>query len=405
VALNKQGEERLQELEKVIDNLKTTLKSDLSKVDEKVKAIKKEVLEIKKLDPPGHARLDDAFNKVLVPSLTKMLPDEALKQLTKFETEKLKAAKDKAAKSAQELKEFMEAATAFRKELDKTGLETTAPALYKRLMARRDMAKLTAPGNLASARNELSSMQLMMEVAKDNQDGARATLNEDAEQEGFQEDRRKEEYLAAKELFNLNYKAKALDAKDTRPDDYQGMVKLVKQADKMADRTPPDFAGARENLNQAIELAKVLIENAIDDTSPSGRNIVKLNASWKNRVGVYLKEVATLTSELEQATNSPADAKAIHKALDPLLGLFNPRAFDKDAAIFAKPKDEMKEMKKDMNGYRKTKEDFLVRIRRFESRLKTNKTLKHVVGNPVSEVHIKALKDTLQGLHAEVLGS
>jgi hypothetical protein len=47
----------------------------------------------------------------------------------------------------------------------------------------------------------------------------------------------------------------------------------------------------------------------------------------------------------------------------------------------------------------------LVRIRRFQNKLKNNDMLKYVAGNPVSNVVLRPMRDTLTGLEAEVLGS
>jgi hypothetical protein len=90
---------------------------------------------------------------------------------------------------------------------------------------------------------------------------------------------------------------------------------------------------ARENLQRATEMAKFVIENAQDDTSPRGRNLKKLNASWKNRVSVYLKDVSDLIAAVEES-QVPTGAKDIDrpqvtKALEPLLSFFDPAVFDK----------------------------------------------------------------------------
>jgi hypothetical protein len=243
-----------------------------------------------------------------------------------------------------------------------------------------------------------------MDVAKDDKVKA-AKLNTNAEEDEFADKRRKEEYEAAKDLFKTTYRQRATEVKENREDEYNAMQKMVEQANKMAGRTPPDFAGARENLNRAIDMAKYIIDNAQDDTSPQGRNLKKLNQSWKSRVSVYLKQVTDLTGKLDGSTpprddDDPIDGKAVHKAIDPVLSLFDPRAFDKYVEVLSISKP-----KPDINEHRKTKEEVLARVRKFQSRLNTNGVLKHLAGNPVSIVALKPLRETLSGLEAEVLGS
>ena len=52
------------------------------------------------------------------------------------------------------------------------------------------------------------------------------------------------------------------------------------------------------------------------------------------------------------------DGKAVHKALDPLLALFDPKAFDRHVETLANSKP-----KKNINKHRQIKEEFLRRIR------------------------------------------
>ena len=83
-------------------------------------------------------------------------------------------------------------------------------------------------------------------------DGKAAKLNLNAEEDEFADQRRKQEYAAAKELYENNFRQQARFAKDDRPDEYESMKRMVDQADKMASRTPPDYAGARQNLDKAV---------------------------------------------------------------------------------------------------------------------------------------------------------
>lgn len=112
-------------------------------------------------------------------------------------------------------------------------------------------------------------------------------------------------------------------------------------------------------------------------------------------MSIYLKQVTDLISTLDGSTDEgdqPIDADAAHTALDPLLSQFDPRAFDKYVEALSKAKPTL-----ELDVRRKTKEDALERIRRFQAKLKNNGVLKHVAGNPISDVSLRPLRETLKG--------
>jgi hypothetical protein len=400
------GEDALNEIEKRIDGLKKTMKDDktnFTAVDKKIEAIQKLILAIKDQDPKGHAKIDHAFQKVTLLQARALLPDKALAKLVEFETGQLQKAQDAGNKLAKEQSDFKLAATAFRIALEKSGLKDSAKELYASMMERREGAKAMAPGDLLQAQNELTALELLLEGVKDNPKQA-DVLNKDAENEKFEQKRRKEEYEAQSHLFETNYKQQAEEFQGVRADEYKAMKKMADQADKMSKKKPPDFAGAHESLEKAIEMAKFIIENGKDDSSPRGRNLKKLNNNLKNRISVYQKQIVELANTLEDATppdnGVDIDQAAVHNALDPLLSLFDPKSLDKYVVALGQTKP-----KPELNAHRKTKEEALARIRRMQGQFKRNVVLKHVSANTILKVVLRPLQDTLRGLEAEVLGS
>ncbi len=407
-AVNKKGKDKLKELDTTLDGLKQSFKDEdtnFKKVDARISDIKQQLEGVKQKDAAGHARISHEFDKVVRPKLQKLRPEDALKELAAFEKVDLAAAKDKAEDLAKKMAAFRQRATEVRKDLASSGLEKSAPALYRTLLARRDAAKESALNNLDFAHNELSAIELLRDVAKDKTKAAQ--LNQNSEEEEFEDKRRQAEYGAARSHCN-SYMLENPEAMKARPDEYEATKKILRQADKLASATPPNFAGARESLDRAMEMARYIVDNAQDDASPLGRNLRKLNHSWKKGVSKYLKQVWDLSAELAGATppaGHSAKTTAAHqasidaakKALEPLRSLFDPKAFDKYIDILEKPNA-------DINEHRKTKEQVIVRVRRFQARLE-NGVLKQCVGNPISDIAIRPLRDTLRGINAQVLGS
>jgi hypothetical protein len=236
-----------------------------------------------------------------------------------------------------------------------------------------------------------------MDAAKEN-DANADTLNWEAKEEKFAKERRKQEYEAAIHLYFEKYKDPAEALMTKRPDEYKAMRAMESQAEKLAKNK--DYGGAREHLERAIQMGIFIVENPENEGSPLLRNMKKMNQQWKNRVAVYLKQVSNLDIELKgssQPDGQPIEYKPVHRALAPLLSLFDPKAFDRDVEVLEQTKSKS-------DAYRKKKEQVLTRIRGFQNQLKTNSVLKYVTRNPISAVHAKPLQDTLRNFEAEVLG-
>ena len=399
-----QGDLDLQAAETEINNLKNTLKDsdkNFVAVEKKTKKLRKAVAALESKDALAHAKLNHSFENDIVPETQKVLPNEALQKLIDFETGALQTALTKVSNLEAKVEEFKKAAKALKKKLKP--LEKTVPSLYKSLVKRIDDAGGSVPGNLDLAHNELASVELVMDTANEDPENAKK-LNINAEEEAFEDERRKEEYQAARQLYMDNYANKAEEFSDKRPDEFKAMRKMLGQADKMMKIKPPDFNGARESLAKAQAMAIYIVDNPDDDRSPTGRNLVKLSDSWKNRVGTYLKQVTDLTKAIAGATPPPGEdikPERAKKALQPLLALFDARAFDAYVTPLSKPQKKGE----DINDRRKLKEQALLRVRKYKGTLKDSVLLKHVASNPISPVALKPMRDTLGGLESELLGS
>ncbi len=411
--VSEKGELELAGVETEIDNLKDKLKDstqNYAMVENKVKELKKELEELKKRDPRGHAVVEHLFTNNVLPESRKLLPDEALKKLEEFETGKLAKAKTAADTLETNKENFAKEAKKLKKEMK--AFARSAPALYRSLIARLDSAESSVSGNYDVAQNELDAISLIIETAAGDENKA-AKLNNNAAEEEFEDERRKEEYLAQKDLFETNFKNQAREIasggmgapKSGREDEYKAMNKFVEGADRMAKLKPPDFAGARNNLEKAIEMARFIIENPSDDTTPIGRNLKKVQTTWKTRVATYLKEVSELTNMIVGATppdvnDDPIDGDGVRKTLKPLLSLFDPKALDPYVEELSKSTKGA-----DLNQRRKMKEQALLRVRRFQKQLDANQLLKYVAFNPIADISLKPLRDSLRGFEAELLGS
>jgi hypothetical protein len=406
-AVSEKGKGELTALGLEIDKLKDTLKDATANyvaVDKKRKTLEKQIEELKAYDPQTYTILNHKITKDLPADLHKLLPEAAMAKLDKFETDELAPAKKKANVLKQELLDFQVEVKTRKNELKAAKLDKSSPALYQSLEKRLTAAAGTSADRLTVGYNELNTIKLLIQTASDPAKAEK--LNTAEEEEEFADKRRKAEFEAARELFDTTTKKEAATlAKETRTDEYKQMLSFENHAKKMAALSPPDFAGARDNLQRATEMANFLIANSEDYTSPLGRNLKKLNALWKNKVSVYLQEVSDLENVLESA-QPPANAGAIDqtkvkKAVDPLLSFFDPVVFDKYVTVLAKsPKSD-----DDLEKHRALKEQALLRVRRFQKKLTENKVLKHIGTNTISPVILKPLRDTLSGMEAQLLGS
>ena len=335
--------------------------------------------------------------------LQKLLPTDALDKLDKFESGELARAKQKTSDLKQKLLDFRVAALNTKRLLKEAKLEKSSPALQRSLEKRLASAADSTIDQVAFGTNELSAIELIISAAKDPTRAEK--LNTNAEEDEFADKRREAEYWAAADLFQTNFGNQARNlGKGSREDEYKQMKYFLKQANKMATQKPPNFVGARENLQLATDMAAFVIENAEDDASPRGRSLKKLNTSWKNRVSAYLQQVSDLIASINEAEVPKGvpdiDRTNATKALEPLLSLFDPAAFDKYVKELDKsPKDN------ELQQHRALKEQALVRVRRSRTKLLENRVLKHVANNTIAKVTLKPLKDTLAGMEAELLGA
>lgn len=383
-------------------------------VDAELKALATELdqSDLSDYEPQRRGALFAEKRDILPQKLIGLSPKAALALVRE-----LRSRVDKALVDARTLKtaheKLKQDATTLRQTLDKSGLESTAPALYAAFKARIQAAKDCPKHQVQASIRELGSVSLLITSAGDP--AKRVRMEAKAQTDQLQAERDEAAYKAERDVLEKNLHTKAKNLRDLLKSQRRDVnIPLYDQIEGRMDDAAKDakaknFAGARQKIRMGSAAARAFLDEPLNPAAAARSSLMGLGVLYQQVIAQYINNANTLKGKMDEAlkadsTIAEQDKKKFLDSLTPLLALFDPTDIVEGVKLLAEePKDVGDKAEADTR--RKKKEEALAALRRAERLIEENELVDAVRNNPFHPVPSAGLSSAVRQLSTALMAS